>query len=735
MCGTIGKSDKTIGKTSPSTNPGPSGEQNNIPKYVFAGSLPENTQAAYNNLLNALDITVLETESPVYFHFQKKAPTGSLLIFETWTWKFGKGVYPSVGAVSPIESMYLLETNYPQLTDLTPVFDAGTLINLDEIFTDLITYINNQVEFDLSDEDTTYYIQFILDEVTQVYQYTGTPEIYGTSTANTALITDFDLIYSSINSGTFSTPQNLQQTVDIGHIADKITLRNKTTFDTTAGFDGTVNGILKLPDGRFFVYGSFSTYKTVPVISPGLILFDENFNVDTSFAPVTLPGTSIATMSIVDENTVLIGGSFSAINGVSRNRLALLNLVDGSNDGTFVLGSGFNNPVISSVVIEDKIYLLGGFTTYKGGAVSRILSLNLNGSINATFNVGSGLTGIVSNGKLLYDGTHLYVGSNFTAYNGTAANNIISLNLNGSINTGFVYGSGFNNVVQNLLIKDNKLYIAGGFTNYNGNGANSIISLNLDGTINATFNTGTGFTGVANKIFDNGENLLIGGNVLNYNGTAIGRIVSVNLDGTINPVFNAGIGFNASVTAIDKINDTFIIGGGFVTFKGVTANRFILLNETADYTNEIIEDKLTFNKNGNGIGEYFTNKTFDQLGENEMISKKLIKSILPKEAIYYIEGQDDTGFTGLVEKKNNTGVNFTFDRDSPGVFIFGGFDKTKHILTHSITLEARNLLSRLDYSADDELYTQRANSSTDGIFINSDDTFTSGGWIIIRQID
>lgn len=657
--------------------------QDNIPVYVFAGVLAENTEAEYNALLNAIELTVTDTQTPVYFHFVKKAPGGTLLIFETWTWKFGKGVYPSVGAVSPIESMYLLETNYPQLGDLQPILNAGTLLDLGEITTDLITYINSQVEVDLSNVSTTYYLQYILNGVTQIYQYTGEPEIYGTSSGNTAVITDFDLIYDSNNSGTFGVNPSFQDTLDVSEIGNKVIFRNETIFDFSGGFDGTVNGILHLPDGRFFVYGVFNTYKTVPVVSPGLILFNPDFTVDTSFAPTLIAGINIATMQIVDEDRVLIGGSFSSVNGVSRNRLAVLNLADGSNDAGFVLGSGFNAPVISAVVIDEKIYLIGGFTTYKGGAVSRILSLNLDGSINARFDVGSGFAGTITSGKIIYDNEFLYIVSAFTSYDGTAANSIISLNLDGSINATFDYGTGFNFGATSIIKKDDILYVTGGFTSYDGNTANRIIALNLDGTVNNDFDSGTGFDSVTNTIFDNGSTLLVGGNVLDYNGTTIGRIIALNLDGSVDTVFNTETGFNASVNVISKINNTFLIGGAFTSFKGVAATRFVLLNETADYTNIVAEDKLTFNKNGNGIGEYHTTKTFDQLGENELVPKKLVRSTKLYKALISQSGTDDPTIIVLM---NELGFEPSFTRNDAGVYTLnynGTLEIEKTIIQYS----------------------------------------------------
>lgn len=55
-------------------------------------------------------------------------------------------------------------------------------------------------------------------------------------------------------------------------------------------------------------------------------------------------------------------------------------------------------------------------------------------------------------------------------------------------------GTGFNGVVTQMLLHENKLLCIGTFTKYRGITANKIIRLKLNGDIDYTFNTGTGFT-------------------------------------------------------------------------------------------------------------------------------------------------------------------------------------------------------------------------------------------------
>ncbi|HNR29006.1 MAG TPA: tail fiber domain-containing protein, partial [Candidatus Dojkabacteria bacterium] len=97
----------------------------------------------------------------------------------------------------------------------------------------------------------------------------------------------------------------------------------------------------------------------------------------------------------------------------------------------------------------------------------RIARINSDGSLDTTFNPGSGANDTVTSLAIQTDGK-IVIGGNFTTYNGTARNRIARINSDGSLDTTFDPGSGANDTVSFLAIQaDGKIVIGGNFTTYN----------------------------------------------------------------------------------------------------------------------------------------------------------------------------------------------------------------------------------------------------------------------------
>lgn len=313
-------------------------------------------------------------------------------------------------------------------------------------------------------------------------------------------------------------------------------------------------------------------FSTGSIAQPGSN--DASFNTGTGF------NNYVFSTSIQSDDKIITGGNFTTLNSISRNRIARLN-ADGSPDGTFDPGSGFNNLVLpTSIQTDGKIIVGGNFTSYNGTSITRIARLNPDGSIDATFNPGTGFNAIVYSITIQADGKIL-VGGDFSDFNGTAINRIARLNPDGSLDGTFSPGTGFDNTVWSIRVQgDGKIIAGGSYNNYNGISKNYISRLNSNGSLDATFNPGTGFNGpvYSVNIQANGKIIALG-QFDTFNSNTTNRIALLNSDGSLDATFNSGTGFNnitwsSNVEADGKI----IIGGQFTSFNGNTRNGIVRLN-------------------------------------------------------------------------------------------------------------------------------------------------------------
>jgi uncharacterized delta-60 repeat protein len=144
-------------------------------------------------------------------------------------------------------------------------------------------------------------------------------------------------------------------------------------------------------------------------------------------------------------------------------------------DPTFNPGSGANLAVDQLALQPDGKVLIGGsFTSVGGTARNRIARLNADGTLDLSFNPGASGTGTVRTLMLQPDGKVL-IGGNFTSIDGTVRNRIARLNADGSLDLSFDPGSGANGIVMALAVQpDGKVLIGGGFTSVNGTARNRI---------------------------------------------------------------------------------------------------------------------------------------------------------------------------------------------------------------------------------------------------------------------
>ncbi len=127
--------------------------------------------------------------------------------------------------------------------------------------------------------------------------------------------------------------------------------------------------------------------KAVPlgllVAGAAISLFAQNGSPDASFQAEV--NATVRTMVVQPDGKLLIGGGFTSVNGVPRNRIARLE-ADGELDIQFDPGQGASGPVYAIALQSDGRILVGGdFGLFAGANHPRLVRLNTNGTLDASF--------------------------------------------------------------------------------------------------------------------------------------------------------------------------------------------------------------------------------------------------------------------------------------------------------------------------------------------------------------
>lgn len=336
------------------------------------------------------------------------------------------------------------------------------------------------------------------------------------------------------------------------------------------------------------------------------IQIDPTFDIGTGFTNEL----SVRSVALQSDGKILAGGYYTKYNGQTQNRISRLN-IDGSLDTSFEIGTGFNSYVVAITQQPDGKILTGGaFTSYNGQTRNRIARLNSDGSLDTSFNIGVGFSNSWVHKITLQSDGKILVGGSFTEYNGQAQNRIVRLNTDGSIDTSFVTGTGFNNEIWSITLQpDGKILVGGHFTSYNGQSRNSIVRLNTDGSLDTSFNIGTGFNisewthSVGAIILQADGKILIGGSFTEYNGQTQKSIVRLNTDGSVDTSFNSEVGFyryhaNGLIhTMALQPDGKILVGGTFTRFGTQTQGRISRLNSDGSL-DTFFETGIGFNTGG-----------------------------------------------------------------------------------------------------------------------------------------
>ncbi|MBL7663759.1 MAG: hypothetical protein JNM93_01405, partial [Bacteriovoracaceae bacterium] len=298
--------------------------------------------------------------------------------------------------------------------------------------------------------------------------------------------------------------------------------------------------------------------------------------------------------------TLATGATLVASAGVNAGNPANLTLAKPGSTGS--LGSNknieiqqlavFNGPVYSlATTANGKIYVGGDFTQYGSTSVDRIVRLNSDLSLDATFNVtGAGPNAYVNWIEEVNDGSgDIYIRGNFSNAGGIPSR-IARITNTGSVATTFNTNAGAGLTggawaVESRQLPNGQVLVLGNHNQYAGVAAPLLVRLNPNGTRDATLNLGSGFTDSL------GGNILALGFTLTNDGTD--DIIIFPQDGSNTPPYR---------------------------YKGVDhAKGMVRISSTGDFRNDskLFADYnggVAFGVNDWGYAEWGTYTSFDGSG-------------------------------------------------------------------------------------------------------------------------
>lgn len=310
-----------------------------------------------------------------------------------------------------------------------------------------------------------------------------------------------------------------------------------------------------------------------PLAQDGAV--DAQFNSGTG-----ITGSFIHALTVGPEGQILTVGSFTRAQGLPRNNVAQFK-PDGALDSAFQPSPGANNQVLAGIYQPDgRVLIAGIFTRVNSTIRNRVARLNRDGSLDTTFDPGTGADGEVrclalqANGKVL-------IGGPFTRFNSVLCNGIARLNTDGTLDPEFKMGKGLGGerfLDELRVLNDGKILIAGDFPTYNGVKRASIARLYADGSLDETFDPGAGAKPgdpILDLVVQPDGTLLLVGSFTSFNGKALHNLARLNPDGTLDTSFDPGAGtaggpINGLLQSVALDADgKILIGGWFDRVDGV----------------------------------------------------------------------------------------------------------------------------------------------------------------------
>lgn len=187
---------------------------------------------------------------------------------------------------------------------------------------------------------------------------------------------------------------------------------------------------------------------------------------------------------------------------------------------------------------QDRVVIVGEFTTFDGVSANRIVCLGTNGLVDQSYmnNIGTGANGPINMVRYNKQLNKAVVVGNFTTFNGEPRNGIAVLNEDGTLDETFVsrdiVGGRINFAT---ILNSGKIVISGTFKRYDNIARPGFLILDNDGASTQRFNVPGAFVGqlyqaVETQTTTGRNGLLLMGSFSRFNGERVNNVVMLEVD-------------------------------------------------------------------------------------------------------------------------------------------------------------------------------------------------------------
>ena len=445
----------------------------------------------------------------------------------------------------------------------------------------------------------------------------------------------------------------------LGHSRERIARLNEDgslddAFNPGAGFTGVGVGVIPdigsaiaaisiQPDGKIIVGGEFTAFNGAG--RTNLARLTMNGALDSGFNAIVNRGPNanyyylyaVQTILVQPDGRIMVGGSFSSVNGIQTDQLIRLNS-DGAVDAQFDFPAYFVSPpnygVTDVRLLTGGDYLVAGsFALADSSNVKYLAKINTNGSVYRSFNtylsgtqplpIGPHGFELQPDGKILMvasygdsgiavelgfkrlnadlaidpsfspgskDGSiaalmltrsgDVLIGGGFTTIGGKTRYGLARLTSTGAVDDSFQVEVKYAGSVSMLsMLPDGGVLAAGSMSTVSGLVRNSVFRINPSGTSVGNFGLPTSGQPPVTAILAlrNGKNL-VATRYSPVDGSQTNQITRYSIDGTIDSNFKLTNGPNSTcVTMVEQPDGRVVIGGDFLSVGGFNLTRIARL--------------------------------------------------------------------------------------------------------------------------------------------------------------